>query len=149
MVHIYLWVWIKSVRVHTGINLLVCIYKPLYNRRKKIAGSCWHVARYHTPIKMPDWLWWTPSDVSFTYNPFKTYWLLKWINDLALTEKIRIFSTSLTTPMIIFLRKKIFKNNISNELFHKTLNSKISPFYNRVWAVFRKKILFNMTKILI
>ena len=51
------------------------------------------------------------SDVPLTYDQFETYDSFKWTNDLALTEKIWIFSASLTTRIIISSQKKAFKNN--------------------------------------
>ena len=62
----------------------------------------------------------TACDVLFAYNPFKTYGLLKWTNDLVLTENIQIFLASLTTHIIIFLPKEISENNyILNEVFKR------------------------------
>ena len=58
------WEWIKfwlgdeKHKGHQGgTNLLVCINKPLYDRRTKISGSCRLVAR-GTPCRIDDWLWW-------------------------------------------------------------------------------------------
>ena len=49
------------------------------------------------------------NDVLFTYNPFKICGSFKWTNNLTWTEKIRFFSVSLTTHVIIFLRKTFEK----------------------------------------
>ena len=49
--------WIKNLVEWMEVNLLVRIYKSLYNRTK-IPGSCWLVARYRTSNRMTDWIWW-------------------------------------------------------------------------------------------
>ena len=67
------------------------------------------------------------SDMPSIYDPFKTYGSFKWTNDLALTEKIHIFSASSTSPIIVSLRKKTFKTIIFQmNYFIKILTSKIS-----------------------
>ena len=53
------------------------------------------------------------GDMSFIYDPFK------WMNDLSQTEKICIFSDSLTMHIIIFIKETFLKTIVLNEVFEK------------------------------
>ena len=69
-----------------GMDLLVYIYKSLYNTRIKITGSCRVVARYHKFSRMPDWVW-LPLVIYCSNITYKNNGSFKWLNDLALIKK--------------------------------------------------------------
>ena len=59
------------------MNLLACTYKSVYIDWIKITGSCRRVANYGTLSRIPDWEWWPLIDMSFSYDPIKTYGAIK------------------------------------------------------------------------
>ena len=72
--------------VHRGrVNLWVCIYKPLYDRRTKIAGSCRLVTRYlaECPISF-DGCWWCVIYIQPIQNILVIQMIWLWLKNLDL-----------------------------------------------------------------